>query len=456
MFRKILRVFFKILFFLLLIAIAVSLILFGLYYSKISQKQYIFGNMVDEVFDKAERIFVMDEEYLLGDTFSVDGTVKMQLSSEEYHKKGATDIEYKKKDRLLANLSAMDVQYHIQQDKKKELFYADFTENIGNEEIFSGKYYVENSTRYFFVNKILENYVNDGSNTYFESFKEEVTTPDNIEYLYHFIRDSIKNHITDEELSGYDVETYVGDEMVKAGQISFRVNDKSYKKLLKDVLNDLKKDERASQILSLMVPNVNDLKVNEKTKYLKSNESYTISVYVSKTFFQPIKYEVVYLKDDQKKIYTYEGNQKEGTFYYSENNEAKYHASCKFTNKNIDILVYDRKNQEVGTIKGQKDKNNLLLTLTLDLEDNRYDVSYSSKNKDFKDNTYTKEDILTFKIIEDKVIALQGNIENIATIQGSAKILEDVSSSVLRASLTEEESTKIDTLQDRIKERLEK
>ncbi len=456
MFKKILRIFFKIMFFLLLIAFAVGLILFGLYYGKISDKEYIFGNMVDMVFDKTESIFTIDKDYITGDNFSVDGSIKMTLSSEEYKNKSVTDIEFKKKNNMLNNLSKMDTTFKVQHDKKHEQVYAELDEKIGNEEIFAGKYYVANSTRYFFVNSILKNYVNDGSNTYFESYKEDITTTDNINYLYNFIRDSIKNNINNEVLSGYDVDTLVGDHTIKAGQISYRITDKSYKQLLKGILKDLKKDERAHQILSVIYPNLDDLKVNEKKKYFKSNESYTISVYVSKPMFKPVKYEVVYLKDDQKNIYTYEGDKKDGIFYYSENNEVKYRATYHSTDKKIDVLVYNRSNEEIGTIKGEKDKNSLSLILTLDLGDKNYDISYSSKNKDLKNKSYTREDLLTFKIMDEKIVKIQGNVECISKITNKVKIMEDTSSSELRSTLTDEDNNKIDTIKDRVKERLEK
>ena len=221
-------------------------------------------------------------------------------------------------------------------------------------------------------------------------------------------------------------------------------------------MKDLKNDERANQIISLIYPDINDLKVNEKKKYLKSNESYTINVYVSKPMFKPVKYEVVYLKDDQKEIYTYEGNKNDGIFYYSENNEVKYRANYHSTDKKMDILVYDRSNTEIGTIKGEKDKNNLNLTLTLDFKDKNYDISYSAKNRDLKDNTYVREDNLTFKIMDNMNIKLQGNVECVSNISSGAKILEDTSSSELRSTITDEENSKLDNLKNKIKERLEK
>ena len=428
----------------------------GLYFGRVSDPQYVFGEMVDQVFDKAENIFSVDSDYYMGDSFQIEGTLKMELSSEEYRNKSATDVEFKKKNQMLANLSKMDTTYLYQQNKENGQAYFELNQKIGEEEIFAGKYYINNSTQYFFVNKVLSNYVNDGNNNYFESYGEEITTIDNISYLYHFMGDSIKNHITKEQLKALDTDTMLGEETIKAGLISYRITDKEYKRLLKAVLKDLKSDARASQILSLRYPHLDDLKVDTKKKYLKSNESYTINIYVSKPFYQIVKYEVVYLKDDTKNIYTYEGDLKKGYFYYSENNELKYRADYQATAKKIDIVVYDRLNKEIGTIKEEKDKNNLMFTATLDLIHHNYDITYISKNKDLVDRTYTREDTLDFKIMEDKVTKLQGKVELISKIQGEAKIMEDTDSSVLRSSLTDEENEKLEKLHDTIKERLEK
>ncbi len=455
MIKKILKTAFKVLLFLVFVAFAISLIVFGVYYSNISRKQVIFGNMIDMIFEKTEHIFSIQPDYLIGDSFQVEGEVHFDLSSEEYQNKSVEDIEFAKKNRLLQNLNQMDTTYLIQHDRKKNRVYSEIDEKIGEEVIFHGQYYISDSTKYFFIQNVLNNYVNDGGNTYFESYTDDVTTVENIDYLYDFIRDSIKNHLNDDVLTGYDVETLKGNETVKAGQISYKVTDKSYKELLKSVLKDIKKDPRASQVASIFVPNIETLKVNEKKKYLKGNESYTINVYVTKPFFQPFKYEVIYLKDDQKEIYTYEGDMNQGHYYYSLNNVVKYKADYKSTSKNISIIVYDQHDTEIGTIKGDKDSHNLLLTMTLELDGKKYDISYTSKNKDKKKKQYTREDVLTFKIMDQMVTKIQGTIQANSTIKKDVKVEEDVTSSVLRSSLSEEEKQGIDHLYENIKTRLE-
>lgn len=454
--KKVIKVFFKILFFLLLIAIAIGLIYLGLYYSDISKKTYPVGLVIDEIFDKAEEITSIHSDYLLGDRFEAEGSLKMTLSSEEVAQKAATDPEYAKKNRMLKNLSSMNTVYKFQHDAKDKKAYFETTEKIGEEEIFSGKYLITNSTDYYFVNKILKNYVNGGGNTYFESFTEETTSLDNLSYLYRFLADSIKNHITEEDLDGDDTETLIGEDTVKVGRISYRIDDKTYKNLLKGILKDLKNDARASQIISLVAPDFQDWKVNEKKTYIKKNESYTVYIYVSKWLFTPLKVEVMHIEGDNKESYSFEGDKSKGTFYYSVNNEMKYSASYESTSKKLDITVFDRFYKEIGTIKGEKDKNNLLFTMTLELDGEKYDVNFSSKHKDLKENTYTREDALIFKISNQKVVRAEGNLLLVSEIRGTTKIDEDVSSSVLESTLTEEEKTQMDNLQNKIKERLEK
>ena len=454
--KRFFKIFFKVLFFLLLIGVAISLILIGLHYSKISKKHYVFSTVVDNVFEKGEKYLSIPNEYNLGDNFQVEGTVKMKFSSEDYLNKSKNDPEYKKKYRKLENLSKVNTTYLIQHDKKNEKVYAEVDEKLGKEELFHGKYLVSNSTKYIFVEKILNNYINDGAANYFETYVEDVNTTDNVIYLYNFIRDSIKNNITEDDLIGYDVETLIGEETKDVGQISYKIDDKSYKELLKNILKDIKKDARAKEIVSLIYPNFEDLKVNEKKHYLKSNESYTFNIYTTKLYFKPVKYEVVYLKDDQKEIYTYEGDMKKGVFYYSENNEIKYQANIESTNKKTNILVYDDTNNEVGTIKLEKDENSLMFTMTLDLETKKYDVSYSMKNKDLEKNKYNREDYLSFKVINDKVTKIEGNIELNSKISKDVKINEDTTSSVLRSSLKTEDEEKLQKLHETIEARLEK
>lgn len=456
MLKNIKKILIKVFLFLIIIGFACGLIYIGLYLNKVSKKSYPFKVTVDKVFAKAEQILLEDDKYILKDNFYISGSVDSELSSEEYASKSKVDIEYLKKNNKLKNLSLMDTKFEISQDRNNGRWYASLDEKIGTNSVFSGKYLINDSTRYFLVNGILKNYVNDGGSTYFESFNDKNSSISNLNYVYYFIRDSLKKHIKEEELEGFDTETNINNESMKVSQISYKITDKTIKNLLSGVLNDLKKDDKCKNIIGGIFSDFSNWKIDKNKKYLNSNESYILNIYTKKLINTPLKYEIVYMVDDQKEIYSYEGDENNGVFYYSLNNEVKYNAVYKNNNKKVDITVTDRKDNSVGTIKIDKDVNNLIFTLTLDLDKDKYDINYSRKFANYNKDNYDREDNLSFRIMKDMINKINGNIKVTSKVESKAKIDEDISDSVLRSTISASENEKIDNLRENISNVLEK
>ena len=456
MIKKIFKIVLKSIFILLIIGVACGLIYIGFYLNKVSKKHYVYEAMVDEIFEKCANVFRDEEKYNIGDDFTITGDIDLDLKSEDYQNKSLVDVEYLKKNNELKNLSLMDIKYEVKQDKNKGTLYASLDEKIGDRTYLSGKYLINDSTRYFIINGVLKNYVNDGGSSYFESLLGKNTTKDNIDYLYYFIRDSIKNNISESDLKGFDTETNVGNSRYKVSQISLKVTDKTIRGLLDGILKDLKSDDRASKILGGIYKDFSKVKVDSDAKFLNSNESYTINIYTRKLINTPLKYEIVYLKDDQKEVYTYEGDKDSGEFYYTLNNEVRYTATYKSSSKDIDININNRSGNSIGVIKVQKDSNNLMFTLTMDLDKSKYDIIYSKKYSNIKDNkSYDREDNLSFKIMIDKVNKIDGSIKVNSKVSNSVKIDEDISDSVLRTTLSDTEENTIVNLRDIIRSGLE-
>lgn len=456
MLKKIKKILIKVFLFLIIIGFACGLIYIGLYLNKVSKKSYPFKVTVDKVFAKVEQILLEDDKYILKDNFYISGSVDSELSSEEYASKSKVDIEYLKKNNKLKNLSLMDTKFEISQDRNNGRWYASLDEKIGTNSVFSGKYLINDSTRYFLVNGILKNYVNDGGSTYFESFNDKNSSISNLNYVYYFIRDSLKKNIKEEELEGFDTETNINNESMKVSQISYKITDKTIKNLLSGVLNDLKKDDKCKNIIGGIFSDFSNWKIDKNKKYLNSNESYILNIYTKKLINTPLKYEIVYMVDDQKEIYSYEGDENNGVFYYSLNNEVKYNAVYKNNNKKVDITVTDRKDNSVGTIKIDKDVNNLIFTLTLDLDKDKYDINYSRKFANYNKDNYDREDNLSFRIMKDMINKINGNIKVTSKVESKAKIDEDISDSVLRSTISASENEKIDNLRENISNVLEK
>lgn len=445
----------RILIFLFFALIAASLIYIGIYFEKRSNPIYIYKTGIDSITTKIDEYVKVDNKYILGDNINISGTVDVDLTSEKYSEEASTNIDSAKKNNMINNLSRMDIKYGFIQSKKDNKLLVSLDERINDEIIIDGKYLIDNSTKYYFVNNILKNYVNDGNNTYFELLNNEKTSLDNIDYLYGFIKDSLSKELG-ERAKKYVINTNVNNKQEELNEVSIRLTDKEIKSILKDVLKSLKKDKEANKILSSIDNKFSKRKVNEKKEYLKKNESYTINIYSTKLFNKIKKYEIVYMNKDNTKNYSIDVNKNKGVFYYSEDNNLKYKANYIITSKKTNIDIYDNVDKKIGNVVIEKDVNNLLFTLTLKNKDKSYDIIASSKFKNYnKNQSYTNEITISVKIMEKQKSVLSGTIKSISKVNNKPIITEDTAEAVLKSTLTDEENDKIDNLYDNIKGRLE-
>ena len=445
----------RIMIFLFFALIAAFLIYIGIYFEKRSNPIYIYKTGIDSITTKIDEYVKVDNKYILGDNINISGTVDVDLTSEKYSEEASTNIDSAKKNNMINNLSRMDIKYGFIQSKKDNKLLVSLDERINDEIIIDGKYLIDNSTKYYFVNNILKNYVNDGNNTYFELLNNEKTSLDNVDYLYGFIKDSLSKELG-ERAKKYVINTNVNNKQEELNEVSIRLTDKEIKNILKDILKSLKKDKEANKILSSIDNKFSKIKVNEKKEYLKKNESYTINIYSTKLFNKIKKYEIVYMNKDNTKNYSIDVNKNKGVFYYSEDNNLKYKANYIINSKKTNIDIYDNVDKKIGNVVIEKDVNNLLFTLTLKNKDKSYDIIASSKFKNYnKNQSYTNEITISVKIMEKQKSVLSGTIKSISKVNNKPIITEDTAEAVLKSTLTDEENDKIDNLYDNIKGRLE-
>ena len=441
----------------LIILLAAISIYLGIYFTKLTKPTNIIGNAIDKT-DSSITNFLNDKEkYYFKDTFTIDTKIDFNLESEEFKNKGKTDSDYAKKSKFLKNISNMDTNIVFKRDSKGNKQFIKINEKIGNEEILDYKNLITNSTEYYFINKVLKNYVNNGTNNYFEVIDDDNTSLDNIKYLHQFIIKSIKNNIKEEYVNVYSVNDNINGKQKELNQISLRINNKVLHTILNDILDDLKKDEKANKILTSINKDFNKMKINNKTVYLEKNESVTLNIYTSKHLSKVLKYEIVYLNGDNKKAISFEGDNTVGSIYYIENDIITYQIDSTFTDNSSLFKISDSRSNEIGNLKIEKDNKGYYLTFTFDNNKSKYDIVYSSKYLSYKKNkSYTNEKQLSIKYLKNKVSIVSGTVNVIQNVSKDTTINEDYNDSILSSSLTKEQKEKINKTNERIKERLEK
>ena len=441
---------------LLILGIAGCFIYIGIYFDKLAKPKTIIGAGLDQLSYYLKGLVGDDVKYKIGDNFNINGNIKYSLDSEKYLQESATNIESLKKYKLIKNMSAMNTEYNIKQDKKNKRFYADINQKINDENILTAKYYSENSTQYYLANNITNTYVNNGSFNYFETLDDETTTKENIEYVYDYIIYALKENIKDEDFEKKQVNQIIDGKNKEVNKYSIRFTNQNIRKIINGTINTIKEDDKANKILSNTFSNFEKYKVTEDDFFLDSDESYTLNVYSTKYMYKPIKYELIYMKGDNKKIYSYEGNFNNGEIFIVEQDKLLYDITAKMKKNHLEFTINDSKGNKVGEALIERDSSGSNYTYSFDNNIDKYDFSYSSKFSNIKNNSsYTNEKKILFKIIKNKVSQLNGDIELTINVNNDVSILEDIQEAKLSSTLSEEQKNLYSNLYDNTKALLE-
>ena len=429
--------------FIIIVLVSVISIGVGIYLNNIGEPKYIFSKSIDIIKNKVDNYNKISNDLDLNDKYSIKGNIEFDLDSDYYKK--ATKQEEKKTYNLIKNLNNMNTSFLIQKNKSKDIGYIELNEVIGKEEIINAKYFINNSTKYYYINGILDNYINDGSCNYFENVNSNTTEKDNIDYLHNFIIKSIKNNLKEEYFTSTD------------DAVTLRIDDKNLKEILSGILVDLNNDKESKRILDNIDKSILKTKIKDEDTYIEKDEYYKISIYTSKILHKPLKYQVDHITKDNTNTYIYEGNESKGKFYYLVNNKEKYNASLEFSKDEIKGKIKDSSNKSIGEFKLDKNNYNTVINYTFNDDNEKLDLIYSSKYTKVKKNTsFNNKKNLSFKYVVNKETKLRGEIDINLEVTNKFSTIVDVTNSKLKSNMTKEEKEKIENLRENIKNRLER
>ena len=440
----------------LLVCIASVLLYFGFYLNNVLKPKYVFSSLIDSIDLLKDKYFSFDSKYLVGDNFSIDGNVSFEMSSEKYGI--SSDPSILSKYYMINNLNNTTINYKLMQDINNKKIYSEVKTNIGTQNVLYNKLLVENATKYYFINSVYSNYINGGSCNYFESLTEENTTKDNIDYLYNFILKSLKNNLKEEYFEKNIVNENILNKDTDVYQISLTIDDKRVKDIFSGILDDLKNDKRSYSILSSSDNNFKKRKVNYNKRILDKKESYTINVFISKSLYKPLKYEIVHILNNDVKSYSYEGSLSVGTIYCIDNGTIKYIGSTTINDKSITIKFSDYLKNDVGILKYEKGVNSSNLNLLFNNGTKSYDLVISSKfvNYNKKNKSYINSISSSFKVTDKKIVVVSGNVKIDNKVSSVVKIDEDTTGAILNSKLSNVAVSKKKNLYNNLRARYEK
>lgn len=417
-----------------LIILGLILIAGGGVLTYFSSPSYVSKTVIKEFGQKATELMNSRIETGLEDNYKTTSNIKMNLKSDYFSALATMDPSYAMISNLLNNLSNTENNITMVQDKENKKLFFNLDSKLSGQSLINTKYLVENATAYYSIDGVTNTYVNNGNNNYFESLNSSTTTNENLKYLIEKIAESMANNLEDSYLS----ESYTDEYKV----ITITLTEQNIVTYGNQIINDLKNDEKANQIMTGYNANFSEVKLTEKD--VTGTGTIKVNIYLDKILSQVSQYELE-LGNGNKCIY-YKENGKEIVELISE--EETTTLEIEKHGEKTEINIKDGSNASLGTVTISQTSTNYDIVANITSEEATLDFGYNYQITNLKKSTsYDSAATITIKMTAQNTTIIDGTITVTSQTTNDTTISEDTSSSVLASTLS---GTQTELLQQKI------
>lgn len=417
-----------------LIVLGLILIAGGGVLTYFSSPSYVSKTVIKEFGQKATELMNSRIETGLEDNYKTTSNIKMNLKSDYFSALATMDPSYAMISNLLNNLSNTENNITMVQDKENKKLFFNLDSKLSGQSLINTKYLVENATAYYSIDGVTNTYVNNGNNNYFESLNSSTTTNENLKYLIEKIAESMANNLEESYLS----ESYTDEYKV----ITITLTEQNIVTYGNKIINDLKNDEKANQIMTGYNANFSEVKLTEKD--VTGTGTIKVNIYLDKILSQVSQYELE-LGNGNKCIY-YKENGKEIVELISE--EETTTLEIEKHGEKTEINIKDGSNASLGTVTISQTSTNYDIVANITSEEATLDFGYNYQITNLKKSTsYDSAATITIKMTAQNTTIIDGTITVTGQTTNDTTISEDTSSSVLASTLS---GTQTELLQQKI------
>lgn len=410
-----------------LILLSIALLAGGGVLTYFTSPKYVAQTVIKEMGENATQILANRQETGLEENYSTTGTLKIDLQSDYFQGLSTTDPSYATIANLFRNLSNTQNNIAVVQDKENKRLFINYNSTLNGQNLFSTRYLVEDATEYYYIDGVTSTYVNNGNNNYFESLNSATTTNENLNYIIEKVTESVKDNIEDSYLS----TTYEDNYKV----VTITLTEDDLLQLGNNVLEDLKKDTKANQIMTGYNQNFADTKITKDQ--IKGIGTIQLHIYLNKISTQVERYELN-MEDGTTLSYSIANGNK---MIEITQNDSTTRFTITTTNDKTDITITDEENTTIGSVSISKTSTNYDIIANVTTDTMSMDFGYNTQMTNVKKGTsYDSSTTITLNISSQNTMLLNGTITLDTTTTSDTTIEEDTSTSVLASTLTGTES----------------
>lgn len=313
----------------IVIIIAVGLLVAGgiLVYQNYSNKNRIVTSFNELKADLEKVIPLNNENSNAPVKQTVTGTTTFNINPLLGNSSDGSDI-------IINNLNSSSFNYQYRLDTEAKKMYLDGSLVQNTAETLGINFYQNENISYIFLRNIFDKYIMINDNDIFTYLEENKKAIDDINYIYDKVIESLGNNITSDDIK---VSTENNEK-----KISLELDEKRLNEISNNIINDLKNDNRAKEILGENIDNLdtsNDSNNSDSKSYLAYN------IYLNKNDIATYEF----VLNDSENNYSIAYNKKENSFSIKENDKETFKGVIS-TKDNATTITLTSDNTNIGTI----------------------------------------------------------------------------------------------------------
>ena len=272
-------------------------------------------------------------------TQTVTGSTRFNINPMLGNSEDGSDV-------VIGNLNNSSFDYEYRLDTESKRMYMDGSLLLNATELLGINFYQAEDISYVFLRNIFDKYIVIENSDIFTYLEESNQAVDDVNYIYDKIIESLGNNITTDDIK---VTNQDGKK-----KISLELNEERLNEISKNIVNDLKKDKKAKEILG---NSLSELDTTTSSSSSDNNSYLYYSIYLEKDDI--VTYEFgVKDKDGDYSIEFNNGNEK--SFVIKEGNTESLKAVIEESNGTTTINL-SSDNTSIGTVS--INDNNISLSI---------------------------------------------------------------------------------------------
>ena len=355
---------------------------------------------------------------------TVTGSTKININPMFGNSSDGTDV-------IIGNLNNTTFNYEYRLDTESKRMYMDGSLLLNSTELLGLNFYQIEDISYTFLKNIFDKYIVMEDSDIFTYLEESKKATDDINYIYDKIIESLGNNITNDDIKVTNVDG--------KKKISLELDEKRLDEISKNIVEDLKKDDRAKEILGEGLDNLDtssDSSTTDNNSYLYYNiylEKDNIVTYQFGVNDDESDYSIEFNNGDEKSFIIKEGNTETlkgiitnnndtTTIALSSNNTNLGTVTINENNINLNIVLDSATNTGItANITSNTSNNNITTTfaIALSINGSSVDILTATDNKTITDgvadfsNIDTTNNISVNNLTEADITTIENNLMTI-------------------------------------------